>query len=218
MKRFFIGVGITLIILLCSSVLFAGERGTFFIRGAIGGGGIEDIPLHMETENGTALAVNSFNGLNLGISAGYNFSPLLSAELQTGSMKMSISPKPTNGDGYFKTTPLLLLLNYKLLHRDMYDFYVAGGAAWFFSPELHREGPGVTDTIKYETAAGPYLAAGWDFRFDPKWSIYVELGVPLVTYKFSSGTENGVAIAAPFSDWDNISGGAVFYIGIGYNY
>ncbi len=76
---------------------------------------------------------------------------------------------------------------------------MAGGAAWFFSPELHRAGPGVTDIIKYETAAGPYLAAGWDYRFDPKWTIYVELGVPIVTYKFSSGTENGVAIAAPIS-------------------
>lgn len=218
MKRFLPALLVGLVSLLCASALVAGERGTFFFRGAIGGGGVEDIPLYMYTTTGSELYVKNSKGLNLAITAGYNFSPLLSAELQTGTLKAGINQEVSNGEGEFTATPLMLLLNYKLIQREWFDLYAAGGLSWFLSPELHREGLGVTDTVKYKNAVGPYLAVGFDIRFDPKWTMYFELGKPFVTYKYSSWTENGVSLTSPFSGWDNIDSAAIFYLGIGYNY
>lgn len=191
--------------------------GKFFFRGGIGFGGAEQIPLYMVTNKGEELKLKSSSGVNFLLGIGYNINQSLGVEIQAGAQESKISPKVSNGDGYFRSTPLLILLDYRFLRRDLYDLYLNAGMAMYFSPQLYREGPGVTNTINYDDAVGPYLSVGWNIRFIP-FSMFLEIGKPLVEYNFSDGSENGVAISAPFKEWDHIDSSIIFNMGVGYQF
>lgn len=218
--------GIQFILILVFSLLAAGieanaadpRTGKFFFRGGIGLGGVEEIPLYMTTNRNEELKLKSFSGVNFLFGAGYNINQALGVEIQTGSLESVMTPKVSNGDGYFRSTPLLILLEYRFLSRKDYDLYLEAGMARYFSPQLYRQGPGVTDTINYDDATGPYFALGWNFRFTPLWSMFFEIGQPVVEYTFSNGTENGVAIPAPFKEWESIKSGPIINMGIGFRF
>ena len=189
----------------------------YYLKGGIGGGGVEDIPLYFWLTTGEEVMVEGGIGSHFNVEAGYNINPKLGIEVGLGSHKNSCGALE-NGDGYFLRVPLSVTGIYRFYREEFGNAYGGLGIACYISPELYREGLGIETTVKYDNAFGPHLLIGGDFGlgsvfmfFDLKYAFGIK-------YKFNEGIENGISFTtAPCPEWEEIDGsGVLFNMGFGY--
>jgi len=188
-----------------------------FLKTSIGGGGVETIPLQMWTTDGKEVSVDQWTGLSYSVRLGYDFNNKFGGEVFIRNIKTEMGEKVSNGSGDFQASSIGANILYHFYNWKFGDVYAGVGGAMYSGAELHRKGPGLTDTVKYDSTFGGQGLLGATFKHD-KWALFLELGQPFVTFKSKEIIENGQKFNTSYlvPQFKEVKGSTFFDIGITY--
>lgn len=186
----------------------------FYFKGLFGYGiGFHQVYLYMWTENNDKIYVRTGGGANIQAKIGYHILPALALEAGLGYQGQTAHPTVRDGGGSFGRMPISLSVLYKFLPTPKLQVYAGTGSSVYLGPQLTREGPGLTNRVKYNTALGIHGIAGLIFRPGKTGTIKTFFEITFeaaMYYKYKSATENGIAIF-PFNPWREFKGDQIFF-------